>query len=193
RVLFRSTDDTRLSYSLKADAYLFSNRYAARENSVAFSGYLNKQIQAFHIGANISADFTSIKDQAYSVGNHIIQLHPYIRFQGANYKLTLGANFVAEPGDSTRTNLFPTGEVELGLIPEYASVFGGIKGVVVWASLRDLATENPFLAENISIINAVERLHIYGGITGNAGATFNYKATAFWKKVDDMPFFVNTP
>src|SRR5690606_29414783 len=80
---FDRTDDSHLSYSLKADAYLFSNRYAARENSVAFSGYLNKQIQAFHIGANISADFTSIKDQAYSVGNHIIQLHPYIRFQGA--------------------------------------------------------------------------------------------------------------
>lgn len=186
------SDDSHFSYSLKADAYLFSNRFSARENSVALSGYLNKQVQAFNIGANVSADFTSVKDNAYSLGNHVIQLNPYIRFQGPNYKVTLGANFVTEPGDSTRTNLFPTGEVELGMIPEYVHVFGGVKGGVAKTSLRDLATENPFLAENIAIANAVERLHIYAGIKGNAGATFNYKATAIWKKIEDMPFFVNT-
>jgi len=186
-------DDTSLSYSLKADAYSFGDAYNAKENSFAISGYVNKAVQAFNLGANVSADLTGIKATDFERSNNIIRLNPYIRFQGANYRLTLGGNFVAESGDSSRTNLFPFADIELDIVPEYATIYGGLKGDVSKTSLRTLAQENPYLNENIVINNTVERMHIYGGVKGNVGATFGYRAKLYYKKVEDLAFFVNSP
>lgn len=183
--------DDDVSYSLKADAYLFSDAFNAKENSFAISGYLNKAIQAFNLGANVSADLTTVKATDYSQQNNIVRLNPYIRFQGDNYKLTLGANFVAESNDTSRTNLFPFADFELDVVPQFASIFGGVKGDVTKTSLRTLAQDNPFLNENININNMVDRLHIFAGVKGNLGATFGYKAKFFYRKIEDMPLFVN--
>src|SRR5690606_6400861 len=161
------------------------------ENSFAISGYLNKAMGAFNLGANVSADMTGVKAQSYELSNNIVRLNPYIRFQGNNYKFTLGANFVSESGDSSRTNLFPSADIELDIVPEFASIFGGVKGDVTKTSLRSLAQENPYLNEDIAINNMVDRLNIFGGVRGNIGATFGYKAKLFYRKVEDLPFFVN--
>src|SRR5690606_27360640 len=110
--------DNDVSYSLKADAYLFGDAFEAKENSFAIAGYMNKAVQAFNIGANVSADLTSVKAANYDISNNIVRLNPYIRFQGNNYKVTLGANFVAESSDSSRTNLFPSADLELAIVPE---------------------------------------------------------------------------
>lgn len=187
---FREDADL-LSYSIKADGYLFSNAYDARENSFALSAYINKQVNAFNIGANLSGDLTNVQDAAYSFGNHIARFNPYIRFKGNNYKITLGANLVAELGNERRSNVFPSVDAEFDIIPQYASIFGIVNGDVVKTSFRDLANVNPFLNQNIEIHNMLERLHARGGIKGNAGATFGYKASVFYKRVSDIPFYIN--
>src|SRR5690606_23933771 len=37
------------------------------------------------------------------------------------------------------------------------------------------------------------RLNIQAGVKGNVGATFGYKAKVFYRKVEDLPLFVNSP
>src|SRR5690606_17162869 len=185
--------DDDLSYSLKADAYTFSDAFSAKENSFAISAYLNKAIQAFNLGANVSADLTGIKGKSYDRSNSIVRLNPYIRFQGDNYKITLGANFVSESGDSSRTNLFPSADLELDIVPQFASIIGGVTGDVTKTSLRSLAQENPYLNEDLAINNMVDRLNIYAGVKGNLGATFGYKAKFFYRKIEDLALFVNNP
>jgi len=185
-----------LSYSLKADAYGYSNAYETRESSVALAGYVNKQINVFNVGANISGDFTSVKDASYSLANHIARANPYIRFQGPNYNITLGANFVAEFGDSSRTNIFPSAAIDFALIPQFAHLFGGIDGDVNKTAVRELTKENPWLAAlggSNYIRNSVDRMHVYGGIKGNAGATFGYKVKAFYRRIESMPFYAIAP
>lgn len=184
------------SYSLKADAYSYSNAFDTKENSFALAGYINKQINVFNVGANISGDFTSVKDASYSLGNHIGRINPYIRFQGPNYNITLGANFVAEFGDSSRTNIFPSAEVDFALIPQFAHIFGGINGDVNRTSVKELTKENPWLAalgETNYIRNSVDRMYVFGGIKGNAGATFGYKVKAFYRRIESMPFYAIAP
>ncbi|MFC3196823.1 hypothetical protein ACFOET_04275 [Parapedobacter deserti] len=184
------------SYSLKADAYAYSNAYETRENSFALAGYLNKQVGVFNIGANVSGDFTGVSDASYRLSNNIAKVNPYIRFQGANYNITLGANFVAEFGDSARTNIFPSAEIDFALVPQFAHIFGGITGDVNKTSLKELTRENPWLAalgESNYIRNSVDRMHVFGGIKGNAGATFGYKVKAFYRRIESMPFYAVTP
>ena len=180
------------SYSLKADAYAYSNARATKENSFALGGYVNKQVGVFNVGANISGDFTSVKDASYTYANNIAKVNPYIRFQGPNYNITLGAKFVAEFGDSSRTNIFPSAEIDFALIPQYAHLFGGINGDVNRTSVKELTQENPWLAAlgaDNYMQNSVDRMYIFGGIKGNAGATFGYKVKAFYRRIENMPFY----
>lgn len=185
-----------LSYSAKIDAYSFGDDYDAKETSFGLSAYLNKRVRTFNIGANLSLDLNKVDgtNRVASDGvtkNSLAILNPYISFKGENYAITLGANMVPEFGDSTSFNIFPSAEIDFGLAPGYLHIFGGIDGGVKKASYRDFARANPYLGPGMHIQNMVERLHVYGGIKGNAGATFGYKAKAIYRKIEGLPLFVN--
>jgi outer membrane cobalamin receptor len=180
-----------LSYSAKVDGYLFKDAYKAKENSIALSGYLNKRLSAFNVGANLSVTMNNVKDSA-EVKNHLAVINPYIRFKGDNYNVTLGANLTSEFGDSSRFNIFPSVEADFALAPEYISLFAGINGGVKQASFRSFAKENPYLAPNAKMINSIEKMNVYAGLKGNAGATFGYKVKVFYKQIEGLPLFKNS-
>ncbi len=184
-------DDAGFTYAAKADAYFLKNYYQGKETSVAVSGFLNKTWNQFNFGANTSVDLTTTKDASYNLGNNIFRANPYVKFQGENYKLIIGLNFVQEFGDNSRTNLFPAVSGEFPVISGFATIFGGYSGDILKTSLRNLANENPFIGSNIPIVNAVEKMNLYGGIKGNAGSGFGFKAAVFYKRIQDMPLFVN--
>src|SRR5690606_14467092 len=162
----------------------------------AISAYLNKRVRAFNIGANLSVDVNNVDGTSNTfnggkTNNSLATLNPYISFKGDNYAVTLGANFVPEFGDSSSFNIFPSAEIDFALAPEYLHMFGGVNGGVKKASYREFARQNPFLGPNLAIQNMVERLHIFGGIKGNAGATFGYKVQAIYRQLEGMPLYVN--
>ena len=180
------------NYAAKIDAYFLGNNYEARESSYTLSGFFNKVWKDFNVGANSSIDFTATKDAGYDLSNNLIRVNPYLKLQGKNYKLSLGINLVKEFGTESRANLFPTVIGELPIVPGYATIFGGYTGDVLKSTLREFSSVNPYLAQNIAIKNAIEKSNIYGGIKGNAGSGFGFKAMAFFKTVEDMPLFVHS-
>ncbi|HXH99012.1 MAG TPA: hypothetical protein VNI52_02000 [Sphingobacteriaceae bacterium] len=186
-----SGEADRFNYALKVNGYLFNNINDGRETAFALSTYLTKAFNKFSAGINASADFTGTKDSQYNLGNNILRGNPFVKYQGNGFQLNLGLNIVQEFGDNSRLNVLPAASVELPVSAEYAILFAGFKGDVLKSSLRDFSYENMFLNNNISIKNAVEKSNAYAGIKGNAGAGFGYKAMAFFKKIEDMPLFVN--
>ncbi|HEY1025826.1 MAG TPA: hypothetical protein VGE26_11720 [Sphingobacteriaceae bacterium] len=183
----------KLNYGLKLNGYMFGNISEGRENSLALTGYFNKAFNNFNFGFNASADFTGAKDELYSLGNHILRGNPYVKFRGNGFLLNVGLNIANEFGDRNRTNVFPSASIEVPIATEYAIIFGGVKGDVVKTSLKELTYENPFLDNNIALMNAVEKTNVYGGIKGNAGSGFGFRMMAYLKKTDNMPLFVNNP
>lgn len=193
---FDPNNEEALSYSAKVDAYTYKDKFEASENSVALSGYLNKRLRTFNIGANVAVDVNSIGGSSNVANdakfkNSLANINPYISLKGTNYTLTLGANIVSEFGDSTRFNVFPSAEVDFSLVPGYIHLFGGINGGVQKASFKTFSQTNPYLGPNLAYQNMVERLNFFGGIKGNAGATFGYKAKVMYKSLEGMPLFVN--
>lgn len=185
-----SSQPEALAYSVKINGYLYSDAFEAKENSFAVSAYLDKKISNFHVGAHISGDFNQVNGQNYTLGNHIARLNPYVRLKGEQYDLVLGAMIASEMGDSSRFNIFPKVSIDFALIPTYAHLFGGVEGDVLKTSLKALAQENPWLRQNIGISNALNRFRVYGGLKGNAGATFGYKVTVDYRQIENMPFFM---
>ncbi len=188
-----SQDESPFNFATKLNAYLFNTALNGRENSVILSGYFNKAADNFHFGTNTSVDFTATKEPSYSISNNILRVNPYVKYQGSGFSLNLGLNLVQEFGDNQRLNILPAVSAEIPIAAEYATLFAGLNGDVIKTSLKDLSSENQYLNNNILIKNSVEKMNIYGGIKGNAGSVFGFKAMAYYKTVDDLPLFVNNP
>nr|WP_294872277.1 TonB-dependent receptor [uncultured Pedobacter sp.] len=184
-------DPDALSYALKLNGYIWSDKFNAKENSVVLNGYVNKRISKFNLGLAASTEFGSTKDELVSVGNNLLKLNPYIRLQASGVKITAGINFVQEFGAFSSSRIFPAVTADFTLIPDYLQIFGEVKGDVNRNSLKQFSDENPFLNNNITIRNSIEKLSISGGIKGTGGPGFGYKARVYHKSIEDMPLFVN--
>ena len=181
------------NYAASIKAYQFSNIDDARESSFLISGSVSKEINLLNFGLNASADLTSTKDLAYKIGNNLLRANPYVRFQSSGFELNLGVNIVQEFGTKGRLNIFPAVSAEFPVVTGYAILFGGVNGDVLKTSLKDLASENPFMSKNIAIQNTVEKMNVFAGVKGNAGAGFGYKIMAYYKTIDNLQLFVNNP
>jgi len=184
-------DPDALSYALKANGYIWSDKFDAKENYLTLNGYVNKRISSFNLGLAASTEFGNTKDALTSVGNNLLRLNPYIRLQVKGAKVTAGVNFVQEFGAFSSTRVFPAVTADFTLIPDYLQVFGEVKGDVNRNSLRGFTEENPWLNSNILIKNTVEKLSFSAGIKGTGGPGFGYKARVYVKQFDDMPLFIN--
>ncbi|GGE70679.1 hypothetical protein EV200_11219 [Pedobacter psychrotolerans] len=184
-------DQDALSYALKANGYIWGDKFEAKESYLTLNGYLNKRISSFNLGLAASTEFGSTKDALTSVGNNLLRLNPYIRLQVKGAKVTAGVNFVQEFGAFSSTRIFPAVTADFTLIPDYLQVFGEVKGDVNRNSLKGFTDENPWLNSNILIKNTVEKLSFSAGIKGTGGPGFGYKARVYMKQFDDMPLFVN--
>jgi hypothetical protein len=186
-----SPDENAFSYAAKANAYIWSDKYNARENSILLNGYMNKRISSFNLGLAASAELGNTKDSLTDVNNNLFRLNPYIRLEAKGVKINAGINFAQQFGSVSTTHIFPAITADFTLIPDYLQVFAEVKGDVNRTSMKELTDENPFLNSDIKIQNSVEKLSISGGIKGTGGPGFGYKARVYHKTISDMPLFVN--
>jgi hypothetical protein len=186
-----TADENALSYAAKVNAYMFSDKFDAKENVITLTGYLNKRISKFNLGLAAAAELGSTKDFNISVTNNLLRLNPYIKLQANGVKITAGINFVQEFGAFSSTRIFPSITADFTLIPDFLQIFGEVKGDVNRNSIKNFTDENPFLNANIAIKNTVENMSISGGIKGTGGPGFGYKARFYSKSITDMPLFVN--
>ena len=184
-------DENALSYSAKVNAYMFSDKFDAKEQTLTLTGYLNKRISKFNLGLAASTEIGNTKDLNTKFSNNLLRLNPYIKLQASGVNITAGLNFVQEFGDFSSTRFFPAVTADFTLIPDFLQVFGEVKGDVNRTTLKTLTDENLFLNNNIEIRNSVEKLSISAGIKGTGGPGFGYKARFYSKEITDMPLFVN--
>ncbi|WP_293785154.1 TonB-dependent receptor [uncultured Pedobacter sp.] len=184
-------DEDAFSYALKANGYLWNDKFSAKENYLSLNGYVNKRINSLNLGLAASTEFGNSKDALTSVGNNLLRLNPYIRLQVKGAKITAGVNFVQEFGAYSSSKIFPAVTADFTLIPDYLQVFGELKGDVNRNSLKGFTDENPWLNSNILVKNTVEKLSFSAGVKGTGGPGFGYKARIYVKQFDDMPLFVN--
>nr|WP_294794766.1 hypothetical protein [uncultured Mucilaginibacter sp.] len=179
------------TYALKLQGYGFADRFKARENNVAISGFLNQTIKQFYAGASASLDLTTQKDDLYSINNSIARVNPYIKFQGTNYKIDAGVTLATEFGFSSRFFIFPAAKAELQIIPKYARLFVEAKGDINKSTLRNFYALNPFLGQNLTIRNSVDELDVSAGLKGTLAPGLNFKATIYRNSVKNMPLIVS--
>jgi hypothetical protein len=184
-------EENAFTYAAKFNGYIFNNAYSAKESNIVLSGFLNKTVKQFYAGLSASLDLGSQKDIAYSNNNSIIRANPYIKFQGDNYKIDAGVNIAKEFGMSDRFYIFPAAKLELQVVPKYVRLFAEAKGDINKASIRDYTDTNPFLGENINLINSVDKLDITLGLKGTLAPGLGFKAAIYRNSIKNLPLFVS--
>src|SRR3569833_1256277 len=140
------------TYAVKANGYIWSDAFHAKESDVVITGFINQTVKQFYAGLGASIDLATPKDSAYSVSNTLLRLNPYLKFQGDNYKIDAGLNLVREFGFSKRAFIFPAARAEYQIIPKYVRIFAEVNGDVNKASLRDYSMISPYMGQNITLI-----------------------------------------
>ncbi len=186
-----STSEDELDYALKADIYALSDNYDGKERSLVLSGLANKKWNIFNIGLDASLELIKTKDSATTFNSNSFKASPYIKLQDKNYMISAGVNLTQDFGTESKFHLFPSIAAEVAIVPENASLFAGYTGNSYATTLKDLSEKNPFLHERVEIKSMTEDMNAYGGIKGNAGSAFGYKASITFKKLKDMPLFLN--
>jgi hypothetical protein len=184
-------EENAFTYAAKFNGYIFNNAFSAKESNIVLSGFLNKTVKQFYAGLSASLDLGSQKDVAYSNNNSIIRANPYIKFQGENYKIDAGVNIAKEFGFSDRFYIFPAAKLELQVVPKYVRLFAEAKGDINKASIRDFTDTNPFLGENINLVNSVDKLDITLGLKGTLAPGLGFKAAVYRNSIKNLPLFVN--
>ncbi|MCO5934260.1 TonB-dependent receptor [Mucilaginibacter sp. RB4R14] len=184
-------EENAFTYAAKFKGYVFNNAFSAKESNVVISGFLNKTVKQFYAGLSASLDLGSQKDVLYSQNNSIVRANPYIKFQGENYKIDVGVNIAKEFGFSDRFFIFPAAKLEFQVVPKYIRLFAEAKGDVNRASIKDLTDVNPFLGENINLVNSVDKLDITVGLKGTLAPGLGFKAAIYRNSIKNLPLFVN--
>ena len=187
---FKDTTNA-LTYALKLNGYIWNDAFHAKESNLVLTGFLNQTINQFYAGLGASLDLGTQTDSLYSYNNSILRLNPYLKFQGDNYKIDAGLNLVREFGFSQRVFIFPAAKLELQVIPKYVRIFAEVNGDVNKSSLHDFATINPYIGQDISIINSVDKLDLSIGLKGTMAPGLGFKAYVFRNSVKNLPMFVN--
>ncbi|MBL4675494.1 MAG: hypothetical protein JKY70_04715 [Mucilaginibacter sp.] len=184
-------EENPFTYAAKFKGYVFSNSFNARENNIVLSGFLNKTVNQFYAGVAASLDLGTQKDSLYSNNNSILRANPYIKFQGDNYKVEAGVNIAKEFGFSSRFYIFPAAKLELQVVPKYVRLFAEAKGDINKASLLGFTNTNPFLGQNLNLVNSVDKLDITLGLKGTLAPGLAFKAAIFRNSIKNLPLFVN--
>ncbi|HZX59469.1 MAG TPA: TonB-dependent receptor [Mucilaginibacter sp.] len=179
------------TYAVKVGGYLWNDAFHANEHNLVVTGFLNETINQFYAGLGASLDLSTQNDSLYSYNNSILRLNPYLKFEGDFYKIDAGLNLVREFGQFSSPYVFPAVRAELQVIPKYLRLFAEVKGDVNKSSLRDFADENPFIGENINIINSVDKLDLSIGLKGTIAPGLGFKMDVFRNSVKNLPMFVS--
>jgi len=184
--------DKKWAYNLRLQADLFSNATQGKENNMGIQTSLSKSVNHLSFGLNTKLDFSSIKQGASKVANNLAKANPYAQYRKNDINIRIGLNIAQEFGQISRLSTLPLVEISAPLSGKEVFFIAGLKGDVVKTSLFEYSFINPYLGGNQAIQNSITKSDIFAGLSGNFGPSVGFKAKGVFKRISNLPLFVNT-
>jgi len=187
----------KLNHNLQLSYYHLADLFDAKEDHVKLNVDLDKEFKLFDLtdkqqaGLETSMSYYKQRDSLGSAGSAIIGLKPFISTNFNEYSFYAGFNIQVAADTMTRMHIYPMAEVKLRIIPNALEAYAGISGNMNRQNYRDLSSENPFIASDITMDYSYEKFKFYGGITSNIGRNLDFSAGVSTSDWENLPFFVN--
>lgn len=184
----------KLNHAEELTYYNFSNNAKSAEQnikgSVSFSKMLNKEL----MGLKLSLDnntFSYGDSIQTKFSNTIFSLSPQVSTNTEKYKVKLGLAIFGQFDSTSKFYFFPDAEFSYYLIDNVLMPYAGLGGGINRNSYQSTAAANPFLVDNVSLRNTIEKFRVYGGLRGNFSASASFNVMVAQSKLDYLQLFVN--
>lgn len=174
-----------LNYEAGIDYYRLTDKYAARENGLAFNMSAVKWINKVHnFSVRLTGDLTAYRDTAKQSLNNFF-LNPTYAHHTDRFNLKVGVNLAS--GDE-ELYVFPDVEISAVVVDGVVNAFIGTNGTLNKNNLQTLSQYNPFVLTRLDVRNAVENAY-YGGVKGSVLGAM-YRAEVLYQQVDNLALFL---
>jgi len=99
----------------------------------------------------------------------------------------------ASVGDSAQNPFYfyPYLRLNVPVVPEQLTAFGGIKGNLNVNTYRSFVRDNPYVQESLSLKNTNNKFEVFAGVKGHIKQRASYQAELSYRNVENLPFFIN--
>ena len=183
--------DEKWTYGLSLQADLFNNATQGKENNIRIHAAGSKAVKNFSFGIRTKLDLSSIKQGSSTLANNLFKANPYATYSKDDVNLSVGLNIVQEFGQISRLSTLPSVEISAPLSGKHVFFIAGLKGDVIKTSLFESSFINAYLGGNQTIVNSITKSDIFAGLSGNFGPSVGFKAKGFFKRISNLPLFIN--
>lgn len=176
---------------------LFSNMndaYKAREYNLDLFANVNYDIDSVSGIKTHTAFFNSRRSDSSDIARTAFWFKPFYYHRLGEFYIEVGFNLAADNDtikSSNRLNLFPHLKVDLTLIPQKLSIYGGFNGDLEKRSLQHFIGLNPWVGPNVRLAHTVKQFDVFTGADFNATQNLSLAAKVSYLQYRNMPVFVN--
>ncbi len=120
----------------------------------------------------------------------IVRFRPHIYSRKNNLIFKAGISLQTNINENAKFYVFPDLEVSYSLFNNVFIPYGGWVGNVQRNTFNDIRLENPFISEDATLQNTVQKSNIFVGVRGSLSSKFTFNLSSSFKSLDSMYFFV---
>ena len=199
------TDTNKLRIKSWVDFHHLNSNYNSSENHFllgAHSGWLildEEFLGTFELDINnvSSPDILELdENNIIQLSNQvlirqaIVRFRPHIYSRKNNLIFKAGISLQANINENAKFYVFPDLEVSYSLFNNVFIPYGGWVGNVQRNTFNDIRLENPFISEDATLQNTVQKSNIFVGVRGSLSSKFTFNLSSSFKSLDSMYFFV---
>ncbi len=129
----------------------------------------------------------SVNNQNLTTG--IIRLNPHIYSRKENLVVKAGLSIQGNINEKANFHIFPDVELSYNLFKNIFIPYGGWQGNVQRNTFNGLRLENPFISEDITLQNTIQKSKLFAGIRGSLSSKFTFNLSVSFDNLDSMYFF----
>ena len=173
-----------LSYTGNLEFYTLKDKFKVSENRFGISAMSKYQEYQTKIGVDIANSTDSL-----STKNNLFYIEPSIHLKQSGINLELGISAYQEFGDNKLFHIYPKIDANYKLNEIDAVVYAGLNGKIKKNSIKDFYTENPFIGDQLKILNTNEKINLFAGIRGKIDLKNTYQINVNYKSIGNAVYF----
>lgn len=186
--------DSPLDYKLNFNVHNLSDAFNASEFEVGINlDAKYKVTDEFRVLIPSDMYFTRLQDNG-SISRNLFRTKPQLQYTSDKFTITAGLNLVTQNDTApslSKVNLYPMAEAQV-TIGEAFTVFGGFNGDMQRNYLRQIVNENPYVNDQLRVLNTSKVSDLYGGIKRQLGGALSFDVRASFARYKNMFFYVNS-
>ena len=191
-------NNKKLFHMINVEAYYYFDKFKTSETNAKVNFDIHKNFKVTDVlnyqelGLSGKVSYFQNIDSLLTGNDILASVTPYFKANYGMFNFHIGLNFNVLKTDNTKFYFYPIIDVNMNLIPDVLTVFGGIDGRVQKNSFLTLSELNPWVGSTVPL-KWDHSFNVYGGIRGNIAQKVNFSAQVSWEKFNNMFFFVNVP